>query len=204
MIRPADERDLSSVVDVHMRAFPHFFLTLLGPSFLKVFYKFFITHNCGWLVVWENKGTIAGFAAFTDDPDVFFAELKKQKGFLLFLKMLPILFKKPKIVLRKLFRGLFYRGDKVEDIKNGGLLSSIGVSPDQAGKNIGSLLLQDIEVRLLNSQCQSIYLTTDAYDNEITIHFYEKNGYRVHSRFRQSRNRTMLRLFKSLGDSDND
>ncbi|RDK84007.1 UNVERIFIED_ORG: acetyltransferase (GNAT) family protein [Idiomarina abyssalis] len=204
MIRLADESDLSSVVDVHMKAFPHFFLTLLGPSFLTSFYKFFITHEHGRLIIWEDEGTVAGFSAFTSDPAVFFADLKKQKGFSLFCKMFPILFKQPRTVLNKLFRGIFYRGDKAEDIKSGALLSSIGVSPDSAGKSIGSLLLQNTELRLSESKCHLIYLTTDAYNNELTIHFYEKNGYRVHSRFRQSGNRTMLRLFKVLDESAND
>lgn len=204
MIRLADESDLPSVVDVHMKAFPHFFLTLLGSSFLVSFYKFFITHEEGLLVVWEDEGTVAGFAALTSAPDTFFSDLRKRKGFLLFCKMLPIFIKQPKTVLRKLSRGIFYRGDKVEDIKNGALLSSIGVFPEFSGKSIGSSLLQYIEHHLSANKCQLIYLTTDAYNNESTLGFYEKNGYRVHSRFRQSGNRTMLRLCKALDERAND
>jgi len=46
-ILPLTNQDIEEVVDVHMRAFPDFFLTFLGPGFLKEFYKSFLYDDQG-------------------------------------------------------------------------------------------------------------------------------------------------------------
>lgn len=111
---------------------------------------------------------------------------------------LPALFSNPITVVKKLIRGIFYRGDQVSEIDGAALLSSIGVSPTVSGKNIGSKLLAEVESCVLRSGKNKLYLTTDLDNNIATLGFYRKNGYLEHSRFKQSKGREMLRLIKQL------
>lgn len=197
-IRVAEETDLYSVVKCHLEAFPFFFLSLLGSKFLESFYKAFIyDDNAGLLVAVEDEHII-GFAAYAIEPGAFFSRLKYKKGVQLFFYALPALFKAPITVIKKLFRGVFYRGDQPSEIVGAALLSSICVSPDSSGKQVGSKLLAKLESRLKQNGITELYLITDLNNNASTLGFYKKNGYLEHSRFRQSDERYMLRLIKYL------
>jgi hypothetical protein len=82
-IRRATINDVSIVAQIHTLAFPGFFLTSLGNSFLKELYSGFVNQPGGIFVVAEDKdeGKIIGFAAGTTVPTVFFTELRKKRGF---------------------------------------------------------------------------------------------------------------------------
>ncbi|WP_305016831.1 hypothetical protein [Mycobacterium tuberculosis] len=43
-IRPAQASDIAQIVQVHLQAFPGFFLTLMGPRFLRLLYSGFLNH----------------------------------------------------------------------------------------------------------------------------------------------------------------
>ena len=47
VIRPMVYVDVESVVNLHVRAFPGFFLSFLGPSFLREFYRSFTRDSNG-------------------------------------------------------------------------------------------------------------------------------------------------------------
>ena len=52
-VRKATNKDIDSIVEIHMERFSSFFLTTLGSSFLKVFYKAFLKDPVV-LIIFEN------------------------------------------------------------------------------------------------------------------------------------------------------
>jgi len=194
----AERDELRDIVECHIAAFPSFFLSTLGSRFLCCFYAFFIEDDLANLIVAVEDNRIIGFAAHCIEPKEFFNRLRRTHGPRLLFYALPALIKNPKIVVKKLFRGLFYRGDQVPEIQDAALLSSIGVSPDASGKNVGSQLLARVEMSVVKRGKTLIYLTTDLNNNEATLGFYKKNGYLKHAIFRQSDDRIMLRMLKQL------
>lgn len=201
LIRFANQDDIKSILTVHEHAFPGFFLTILGKSFLSKFYNSFLEHPKGGLLVYVSGQRVEGFAAFTTNPCEFFYDLKRRHGFGLAVRMIPALLIHPVITLQKLIRAIIYRGDSGDAMEGYALLSSIAVIPEANSKGIGSSLLKVMECHLKDYQVKFVYLTTDCKNNDVTLGFYNKNGYVVHSKFKQSGNREMFRLTKSLDGS---
>lgn len=197
-IRTAKSTDLDSIILCHQKAFPDFFLTLLGTKFLRCFYNEFINDDQAQILVIEVNSEVAGFAAFSMRPKIFFRKIKKSKGFQLFFYALPALMKRPLLVAKKLIRGVVYRGDQASGLDDSALLSSIAVNPTYSGRKLGSELLLAVEESLNKERIKSIYLTTDLIENDATRGFYRKNGYIEHSQFEQTDGREMLRLIKFL------
>jgi ribosomal protein S18 acetylase RimI-like enzyme len=199
IVRDAVLGDINRIVHVHIAAFPDFFLTLLGSSFLKQLYKSFMYHPHGLLrVIEDDCGVIVGFTAGSFHPVTFFQQLKQRRWFVFGLAAVPALLNSPILVSRRLLRAVFYRGDGPKSILDAALLSSIAVMPDFLGRNAGKLLIYDFEEQIKKSDCNFVYLTTDASNNERVLNFYYKAGYSVESEFVQSNSRLMLRLIKSI------
>ena len=53
-IRVAAPRDLEAVTEVHVRSFPSFFLSALGPRFLRLLYEEILRSENGVLVVADD------------------------------------------------------------------------------------------------------------------------------------------------------
>lgn len=196
-LRVANERDIDGVANVHLAAFPGFFLTSLGRKFLSEMYRGFLNHPSGIFFVAEEGGKVMGFVAGTSAPAEFFSELRRRRSLFFLLWALPALLRHPMVVFQKLRSAIFYRGDKPAGLEGGALLSSIGVSPDVVGKSVGKRLLHDFENEAFSRGVEFVYLTTDEVGNERVNKFYKNNGYLVESRFCQGASRTMLRYIKS-------
>ncbi|EGQ9501749.1 GNAT family N-acetyltransferase [Vibrio cholerae] len=196
-IRNANYTDVERIVEIHINAFEGFFLTFLGPNFLHLLYTGFI--DKGLLRVAIVDSNIVGFSAGTDKPEVFFSNLRREKWLLFFFAATPSLMKKPSLVIKKLYSATFYKGDSVERLNNSFLLSSLAVDPCVEGKGIGKHLLKDLDELLSKKkECQIIYLITDKNENSSVLSFYSKCGFSIESEFKQSRQREMLRLVKSI------
>lgn len=198
-IRKATEDDINTIVYIHTQAFKGFFLTSLGPGFLKLLYQSFLRREHGILrVATDRNENIVGFAAGTTKPEVFFSKLRKQKSLKFLLKIAPSIFNNPKPVLIKLSYAVFYRGDNPKKLTDIALLSSIAVHPNESGKSIGKRLLCDFEEQVQKKGNNALYLTTDKSNNDKVIIFYQNAGYQIESKFLQPGNRSMLRLIKKL------
>lgn len=196
IIRRATLNDVPVVAQIHTIAFPGFFLTSLGDSFLRELYSGFLNQSSGIFVVAEDGDKVIGFAAGTTVPDVFFTKLRKKRGLYFLLKAIPALIKNARVVFKKLVSSIFYKGDKPAELSGGTLLSSIGVIPSLHGGSIGSALLDNFEKAAFLQNATFIYLTTDAIENERANAFYGKRGYSVDGRFMQQAKRPMLRYVK--------
>lgn len=195
--RNATYDDVERIVEIHINAFEGFFLTFLGPKFLRLLYVGFIEQ--GVLRVAEADSYVIGFSAGTEQPDVFFSNLRKNKWLSFFLAATPGLIKKPSLVIKKLYGAVFYKGDSVERLNSSFLLSSLAVDPYSKGKGIGKFLINDLNEVLTEKRIsESIYLITDKNENGSVLGFYNKCGFSIESEFNQSGQREMLRLIKSI------
>lgn len=196
--RKANRADIDKIVKLHLIAFEGYFLSLLGSRFLKHFYKSFLETDKATLIVSERNMDVLGFVAVVFEPEFFFKDLKKRKGFMLFVSALPSLLKRPNLVIRKLIHGFFYRGGNFIKPENAALISSIGVNPSSKGLGVGRSLMKSAEGSATQKNKDNIYLTTDKYKNERVLCFYESNGYSVAKEFKQAGERVMLVLTKVL------
>ena len=78
LIRATTNGDLGQLCSIHRASFPNFFLTSLGPRFLRLLYAGFAREPDGICIAAEENGVIIGFAAGTTAPDVFFGRLLRR------------------------------------------------------------------------------------------------------------------------------
>lgn len=201
----ADADSVSYLVNLHIAAFPGFFLTSLGPRFLSVLYKNYLSSSaCICLIARNAEGVNAdpvGVAVAIVNPSSFYKGLLRTQGIKFFFCAIPSLLRNPGTVIKKLASALFYKGDasKEVDTSNAVLLSTISVSPDAQGLGVGRDLLEGVEQFSNQSKFDFIYLTTDRDGNEAVNTFYLKNGYALDAVLSKSGNRFMNRYIKKLG-----
>lgn len=195
-IRKATVSDVPTVTAIHLITFPDFFLTSLGNKFLRELYSCFLSHPSGIFFVAEDRGKVVGFVAGTSSPETYFPEIRKRRGLFFLLSVIPAVLRNPMVVIRKLYKAVFYRGDKPVELGHGALLSSIGVMPAVLGNGVGRKLLEQFEIEAFSRGVGFVYLTTDEVGNERVNAFYCKCGYYEDCRFFQQVNRAMLRYVK--------
>jgi ribosomal protein S18 acetylase RimI-like enzyme len=199
-IRTAELQDLMQIVDVHIDAFPNFFLTSLGRGFLKSYYRIYIQYGHIAYVA-DNNGIIVGFVVGTHDSRKFYNDLRKEsQSFILPLLMNFYNLALIRKVLKRV-KSVFFRkkvNENVKDYVGFNELTSIGVATQIKARGIGSSLLHAYEDFCMKSQCKGIVLTTDAVDNEHVLKFYQKFGYSIDQTFEQDNKRKMYSLIKYL------
>jgi ribosomal protein S18 acetylase RimI-like enzyme len=201
-IRKMSNADLEEVVQIHIKAFPGFFLTLMGRQFLFNLYNCFLNDDLSICIVAVKDTSIKGFIVGNMDPDNFFRKILRKKGYLFFLNSVNALLRHPIMVSQKLLYALRYRGDHPVKYKNGTLLSSIGVDPDLELKGIGSHLLKAFCHEAFKGGSDVVYLTTDKSGNENVNLFYKKNGFRLECIVEKTGGRNM-NIYIKLPDEEN-
>jgi len=184
---------INDVVNIHLCAFENFFLTFLGPGFLKQFYNSFTDDPGGIGFVAEDAETkeLLGVIVGPLLPEGYFKRLLKRRWWVFCLASITAVLKRPYIV-KRLFRALFYRGDAPAGPKRA-LLSSIAIAPKAQNKGIGELLVKRWVEEVKKRGSKGCYLTTDAENNEKVNHFYEKLGWKVESTYSTPQGRLMNR-----------
>ena len=88
---------ISKVVDMHMQAFPEFFLTFLGPKFLREFYNSFSYDPTGIGFVAEDAetGDVLGVIVGPLVPDGYFKRLLKRRWWAFYLASVTAVLKGP-------------------------------------------------------------------------------------------------------------
>lgn len=197
-IRKATEVEVNGIVNIHILAFPNFFLTNLGDSFLRLYYKSMCKCEGAVTLCAIEDGEVVGFSTTAIRSAGFNTRLIQDNVAGFILEALKLLFTKP-LSLIHLTKNMSKTNSEVDDKGEYAELFSIGVSPDCQGKGVGSKLLAETG-RLLTSEGVSIIsLTTDKYDNDATITFYQRNGYKVMYEFTAYPNRKMIRYIKNIG-----
>jgi colanic acid biosynthesis glycosyl transferase WcaI len=193
IISQMSKADIKSIVDVHMKSFPDFFLTFLGPSFLKEFYGSFLIdkEGVGFVAKSSENQNVIGVIVGPVIPDGYFKRLLKRRWWAFCLASISAVIKKP-TVIKRLFRAVFYRGQAPEGNPRS-LLSSLAVDPDIQGKGVGRMLVSHWIQEVQKRGSKGCFLTTDAEGNEGVNAFYQKLGWQVESNYTTPEGRRMNR-----------
>lgn len=175
-IRPMVAHDTPAVVSIHLAAFPDFFLTFLGPRFLRLLYSEAVA--CGEIaLVAEVSGRPVGFVVGSARPGGFYGQLIRRRLVAFALAALPAVARRPGIVLR-VARAL-RRPTEGRKPKGTATLMSLGVDPAAQGLGAGRALVQAFLDAAGRRGASKVDLTTDQSGNERTNKFYEALGFRV-------------------------
>jgi ribosomal protein S18 acetylase RimI-like enzyme len=196
ILKPTEDY-YDEIVNIHMKAFDGFFLTLLGKQFLKTYYKAVIAHPLG--VVYcavDEMNHLVGFGVGTKCSNGFHKKLLKCNFGAFMLQGVSILFKNPFSIFR-----LIKNMEKNMNHEDNGMyaeLLSIGVLPSCAGEGIGKLLISAFEGEIRANGIERVSLTTDYYNNVSALEFYKKGGYEIFYDFHAYPQRRMYRLVKTM------
>jgi ribosomal protein S18 acetylase RimI-like enzyme len=180
------ECHINQVIEIHIAAFPGFFLSELGNDVLRVFYKSLLQDKTTIFYGVKNEGELVGF---------FVASLKSKGLYTrLFFKnisrfILPLFFsfsKNLSLLKRMMTSASSSSKLEVSTIYPASLLS-ICVSPAHAGKGIGKILLSTLEKELQLRKRHGYYLTTDANNNSDTNQFYLNFGFKLNGSYSQGK-----------------
>jgi len=199
-IEPINERYINEIVAVHMLVFPNFFLTFLGPGFLKEFYKSFLYDDQGIGFVAIENSRILGAIVGPFKPVGYFKRLLLRKWYAFCFASIGAVLRKP-TVIKRLFRAVFYRGQAPQG-KDRALLSSIAVSPDAQGKGVGKALVMKWLDAVSARGGKGAFLTTDTENNNKVNSFYHSLGWEIESTYETSEGRKMNRYVYDFEESE--
>ena len=188
--RLANRNDLKIIIDIHIKAFPEFFLTKLGPKFLYKYYNLILNYDKKIFIVAEEDAYPIGFAAGFLQPSNFYVYVRKHKNILLFA-LIPVIFRNIFLIPRIISN---FRSTKKKEQKNKVIkceLASIAVNPEYAGQGLGKKLVKAFIEVSQKQNADAICLTTDANNNEAVNNFYLSLGFSLYRTFISPGNRSM-------------
>lgn len=185
-VRPMTRADLDDVVAVHRAAFPNFFLSFLGPAFLRVFYGFVVAE--GIALVAEDGGAIAGFVAGVLDSQSFYRRLARRRALQVAFAIVPAVLRRPS-TLARVVRRARQRAGPGALTPAGAELMSLAVDPAHRQRGVGKALVDAFAAR-----AGRLWLTTDAVDNDAVIRFYESLGFTRTRAYSTPEGRAVLEL----------
>lgn len=197
-IRNVRQKDVPAIVAIHQDAFKGFFLTSLGTNFLKTYYSCFINNDETVVLCAEEDGVLLGFSAATTVSKGFNARLLMANVIKFMILAFKMTFTNPSSVVR-LVKNFTKKSDEVDDEGDYAELFSIGVSSESQGKGVGKQLINATELELIKrGSVKQLSLTTDFYNNESTVRFYQSSGYKILYDFTAYPNRRMFRMIKDI------
>lgn len=175
-IRPMQFHDVEDVIRVHMEGFQGFFLSFLGPPFLREFYTGVCEDPSGIALVSDDGDSILGFVVGTVEPSGFYKRLIQKRWWKFGLASLKPLIKRPSIAPRLL--GAFSLPGKTANSQlKMGTLMSLAVMKDYHGNGVGKKLVAAFLESSQKRQVEIVNLTTDAVGNDSTNEFYSRMGF---------------------------
>lgn len=191
VIRQAEATDIHSIVRMHGRAFPGFFMTALGPSWLRAYYMMVREYPKGVLLVGESAGQEVGFVAGFIDPSDFYSRLRARRLRLAFACAVGVL-RSPYLVLRLLrTAGQLEGRSDTSTMRSAGVaeLSSVAIDPRWRGRGYGRELIGAFVQTARVRGALEVRLTTDARDNDQVNGIYSSAGFRLTRCFEKTKGR---------------
>jgi ribosomal protein S18 acetylase RimI-like enzyme len=189
-VRPATTDDLPGIVAAHRRAFAGFFLTRLGPEFLRVYYDLVLAYGSGIVLVSEHRGLIDGFACGFLNPGGFYRLMWEHRSAFLW-PALCALVRQPTLAAKVLDGVKRVRTTASEEQARSCELSSIAVLPEASAQGLGRTLMRAFIAQSWSMNADSIYLTTDAENNGRANILYREAGFQLVKSFLQAKGRWM-------------
>ena len=181
--------DVLTVTEVHLKSFPGFFLTVLGPEFLRNLYTAILEDPDGIGFVATQDMEVLGFVAGTVQPAGFYRRLLRRRWWHFAWSALPSAMRHPAIIPRLL--SAFSMPAQVTQHAGRGTLMSIAVLPACQGSGIGQLLVSAFLDEAVRRGLQQVDLTTDRDNNEPANRFYRRMGFVCERSFVTSEGRAM-------------
>jgi ribosomal protein S18 acetylase RimI-like enzyme len=168
--------DMGQVVVIHLAAFPGFFLSFLGPSFLRLFYSEAVALGEICLVATAG-GAVVGFVMGSAQPGGFFTKLIRRRVLGFGLAALPAVLRKPSTAAR-VVRALL-KPKQAAKPEGMATLMSIGVDPGAQGLGAGKALVLAFVDEARRRGATGVDLTTDKLENDRTNAFYRSLGFAI-------------------------
>lgn len=174
-IRPMIKIDVEDCTRIHTSSFKGFFLTFLGPRFIKELYTDILIDPTGISFVAEKDREVVGFVVGSlDAPRLYSNLLRNHLTDFAFEGMKAVL-RKP-VIIPRLLRALKKPAERMP-VTNSALLMSIAVMPGMQGHGIGKKLIQAFLDEADRRGLANVLLTTDGVDNESANKFYQGMGF---------------------------
>ena len=177
-LRKMQLSDVDQVVKVHLSSFQGFFLTFLGPRFLSLLYRYFVSsaHGVGYVSV-DHGHELVGFVCGSTQPSGFFRTFFKNQWWRIILAALWPLIRHPSIGPR-LLRAVLYP-PQTSTAQGTATLMSIAVLPGRQNKGIGKMLVQEFLGEMQRRGAQRVNLTTDKENNDSVNAFPHCLGFQL-------------------------
>jgi ribosomal protein S18 acetylase RimI-like enzyme len=186
-----DGDDLDAIVALHILAFPGFFMTQLGPSFLRVYYQSVLDYSGGILLTESDQNGCIGFVAGFVDPASFYQTLRRRRVKLALAAAVRVVTHPHRLVT--LLRNYRRAGEAEKRTSHPAVaeLSSLAVRPDAAGRGVGRRLVGEFLSAATSRGAKRVVLTTDANNNDPVNRFYQKLGFECIRTFEPRRGRVL-------------
>jgi len=182
-------QDIDSVVHVHTESFPGFFLSSLGPGFLRLTYRAILNDANGIALVAEQQGAIVGFACGSSAPQGFYWRLVKKQGWKFGWAAMRVLVWRPSRIWHFVaaVRARVIRRDTAAAAE----LMSVAISPCAQRQGIGKDLIIQFLSEARSAGASRVTLTTDRRGNEHVKSFYRRLGFTLANSFVTNTGREM-------------
>jgi GNAT superfamily N-acetyltransferase len=168
---------LERVVSVHQAAFPGFFMTQLGPRFLREYYRCVAEVPTGILLTEIHDGACIGFVAGFMHPAAFYTELRRRRVRLGLAALRGIASRPTRLVTLLANYGRTTTAVRAPQEADTAELSSLGIMPTASGRGVGSRLVRSFIDAAAIAGANRVVLTTDAYGNDDVNRFYQRLGF---------------------------
>ena len=195
-IRPLAVNDLNAIVAIHLQSFPSFFLTFLGPAFLRLLYDAMVKDTEGIVLVYERERAIQGFVAGVMRQSGFYRRLLQQRKWAFAWAAVGAILRRPCIIPR-LWHAL-KRSEDAAQAAAQACLMSIAILPATEGQGVGRLLVRAFCDELACRHVPAVCLTTDQIDNDRVNRFYIGLEFRIARTFVTPEGRAMNEYLLSL------
>lgn len=176
-VRRMNSAELDRVVEIHLEAFPGFFLTYLGRRFLVRFYESILADPTGIALIAVVPGQgVVGFAMGTTEPHGFYSRLFRRRLLPIGLSILPSILRRPSTLIR-VIRRVLQRATGPTAALPGTELMSLAVRPAARGVHAGKRLVETFMDEARRAGSESLWLLADAVDNEAVLEFYKRLGF---------------------------
>jgi ribosomal protein S18 acetylase RimI-like enzyme len=203
LIRVAVDADLPAVCDVHLGSFPGFFLSRMGPRFLRAYYRCVLTYEGSIFLVAETAGIVSGFVAGFVNSAGFYRHLVRSSARFVVPTACAV-FVAPALLIRVMDGRRRVGASTVPSSSShaDAELASLAVVGTHSGRGIGRLLVADFVVYAQRRRCRQVSLTTDASENDRVNEFYSSLGFVLDGAFDQRGERKMNRYVLMLTGED--
>jgi len=194
--------EVEGAVEIHIAAMPDFFLTSLGPSFLRVYYSQLLQDKSAIAVAArDSTGELIGVTVGSTNPAHFYGDLLQRAWWRFGAAAIPGVTRSPSSAIRVL-RALRYPSTQPEGSHLAGLYS-IAVRPSAQGMGAGRAMTRAFLQEAALRGSWAVYLHADSDGNDGWNALLRSMGWQLEKTFSTPEGRMMNEYWFALeGDSN--